>query len=57
MNRGGGPNDNRWIGPFGLLIQALVVSPFVTGKWHDYGGTEKSDLEILGRYELRKVNR
>ncbi len=26
MIGGGGPNDNRWIGPFGRLIQALRVS-------------------------------
>src|SRR3989440_8804311 len=32
MIGGGGPNDNRWIGPFGRLIQALVVSPFVSQK-------------------------
>src|SRR5436189_1782896 len=32
MIGGGGPNDNRWIGPFGRLIQALVISPFVSQK-------------------------
>jgi NADPH:quinone reductase-like Zn-dependent oxidoreductase len=32
MIGGGGPNDNRWIGPFGRLIQTLVVSPFVSQK-------------------------
>src|SRR5947207_2664018 len=32
MIGGGGPNDNRWIGPFGRVIQALVVSPCVSQK-------------------------
>src|SRR2546423_9340271 len=32
MIGGGGPNDNSWIGPFGRVIQALVVSPFVSQK-------------------------
>jgi NADPH:quinone reductase-like Zn-dependent oxidoreductase len=26
----GGPNDNRWIGPFGGVINMLVLSPFVS---------------------------
>src|SRR5438309_3080947 len=26
---GGAPNDSRWIGPFGRVIQTLLVSPFV----------------------------
>jgi NADPH:quinone reductase-like Zn-dependent oxidoreductase len=26
----GGPNDNRWIGPFGSVINMLVLSPFVS---------------------------
>jgi NADPH:quinone reductase-like Zn-dependent oxidoreductase len=30
MIGGGGPNDSRWIGPFGRVIKALVVSPFVS---------------------------
>src|SRR5438128_4836299 len=32
MIGGGGPNDNRWIGPFGRMIQALVASPFIGQK-------------------------
>ena len=32
MIGGGGPNDSRWIGPFGRLIQTLVFSPFVSQK-------------------------
>ena len=27
---GGGPNDSRWIGPFGRVIHALLVSPFIS---------------------------
>src|SRR5438132_787516 len=30
MIGGGGPNDSRWVGPFGRVIAALVVSPFVS---------------------------
>src|ERR1700737_2378427 len=29
MIGGGGPNDSRWVGPFGRLIHALLVSPFI----------------------------
>src|SRR5437016_3681430 len=29
MIGGGGPNDSRWVGPFGRIIAALVVSKFV----------------------------
>src|SRR5438874_9968368 len=28
MIGGGGPNDSRWVGPFGRVIHALLVSPF-----------------------------
>ena len=49
MIGGGGPNDNRWIGPFGRLIQALVVSPFVSQKMGMMmAQLTKSDLTILG---------
>ena len=30
MIGGGGPNDSRWVGPFGRVIHALLVSPFVS---------------------------
>jgi NADPH:quinone reductase-like Zn-dependent oxidoreductase len=30
MIGGGGPNDNRWIGPFGRVIHTLLVSPFIS---------------------------
>src|SRR5438477_1056254 len=49
MIGGGGPNDNRWIGPFGRLIQALVISPFVSQKMGMMmAQLTKSDLSILG---------
>jgi NADPH:quinone reductase-like Zn-dependent oxidoreductase len=32
MIGGGGPNDSRWIGPFGRVIHTLVLSPFVSQK-------------------------
>src|SRR5437870_3861283 len=49
MIGGGGPNDNRWIGPFGRLIQTLVVSPFVSQKMGMMmAELKKSDLAILG---------
>jgi NADPH:quinone reductase-like Zn-dependent oxidoreductase len=27
---GGGPNDDRWIGPFGRIIHTAVLSPFIS---------------------------
>jgi NADPH:quinone reductase-like Zn-dependent oxidoreductase len=30
MIGGGGPNDSRWIGPFGRVIKTLVMSPFMS---------------------------
>src|SRR6266487_3943679 len=32
MIGGGGPNDNRWVGPFGRVIHTLVLSPFISQK-------------------------
>ena len=32
MIGGGGPNDNRWIGPFGRVINTMILSPFVSQK-------------------------
>ncbi|PZR74109.1 MAG: alcohol dehydrogenase [Chthoniobacterales bacterium] len=29
MIGGGGPNDNRWVGPFGRVIHTLLLKPFV----------------------------
>src|SRR5437016_5540727 len=49
MIGGGGPNDHRWIGPFGRLIQTLVLSPFVSQKMGMMmAELKKSDLAILG---------
>jgi NADPH:quinone reductase-like Zn-dependent oxidoreductase len=49
MIGGGGPNDNRWIGPFGRLIQTMAVSPFVSQKMGMMmAELKKSDLAILG---------
>src|SRR5437016_2898854 len=32
MIGGGGPNDNRWVGPFGRVINTLLLSPFIRQK-------------------------
>src|SRR5438045_280851 len=32
MIGGGGPNDNRWVGPFGRVIHTHVLSPFIGQK-------------------------
>src|SRR5256886_14085871 len=49
MIGGGGPNDNRWIGPFGRVIHALAVSPFVSQKMGMMmAELKQSDLAILG---------
>src|SRR6059058_4634969 len=49
MIGGGGPNDNRWIGPFGRVIHALAVSPFVSQKMGMMmAELKQSDLTILG---------
>ena len=49
MIGGGGPNDNRWIGPFGRLIQTMLLSPFVSQKMGMMmAQLTKSDLNILG---------
>src|SRR5881398_1187968 len=32
MIGGGGPNDNRWVGPFGRVIKTMVLSPFINQK-------------------------
>src|SRR5437868_7879930 len=49
MIGGGGPNDSRWVGPFGRVIQTLVASPFVSQKMGMMmAELKKSDLTILG---------
>src|SRR5437660_11083425 len=30
MIGGGGPNDSRWVGPFGRVIATMMVSPLVS---------------------------
>src|SRR5438105_4553955 len=48
MIGGGGPNDSRWIGPFGRVIKTMVLSPFVSQKMGMMmADTNQSDLTIL----------
>lgn len=32
MIGGGGPNDNKWVGPFGRVIHTVLLSPFIKQK-------------------------
>src|SRR5881227_2999558 len=49
MIGGGGPNDNRWIGPFGRLIQTMLLSPFVSQKMGMMmADANQKDLTVLG---------
>src|SRR5438270_9634431 len=49
MIGGGGPNDSRWVGPFGRIIAALVVSPFVSQEMSMMmADANQKDLTILG---------
>jgi len=49
MIGGGGPNDSRWVGPFGRIIAALVVSPFVSQEMGMMmADANQKDLTILG---------
>jgi NADPH:quinone reductase-like Zn-dependent oxidoreductase len=49
MIGGGGPNDSRWVGPFGRVIKALVVSPFVSQEMGMMmADANQKDLAILG---------
>ena len=48
MIGGGGPNDDRWIGPFGRVINTMVLSPFVSQKMGMMmADTSQKDLTIL----------
>jgi NADPH:quinone reductase-like Zn-dependent oxidoreductase len=48
MIGGGGPNDSRWIGPFGRIIQTMVLSPFTSQKMGMMmADTSQKDLTIL----------
>ena len=45
---GGGPNDSRWIGPFGRIIKTMVLSPFISQKMGMMmADTSQKDLTIL----------
>ncbi len=49
MIGGGGPNDNRWVGPFGRVIHTLILSPFIKQKMGMMmAQTSQKDLTILG---------
>src|SRR5213080_1369920 len=49
MIGGGGPNDSRWIGPFGRVINTMLLSPFVSQKMGMMmADTSQKDLTILG---------
>jgi NADPH:quinone reductase-like Zn-dependent oxidoreductase len=54
---GGGPNDGRWIGPFGKVIQALLLSAFVDQELGMMlSSTNKDDLLLLkGLIETDKL--
>ena len=54
---GGGPNDGRWIGPFGKALQGLVLDPFVDQEFTTLlAKIDASDLEYLaGLLRERKV--
>jgi NADPH:quinone reductase-like Zn-dependent oxidoreductase len=44
----GGPNDSRWVGPFGRVIHALVLSPFISQQMGMMmADTSQKDLTIL----------
>jgi NADPH:quinone reductase-like Zn-dependent oxidoreductase len=48
MIGGGGPNDNRWIGPFGRVIHTLLVSPFISQEMGMMmADANQNDLTIL----------
>src|SRR5436305_196378 len=49
MIGGGGPNDNRWVGPFGRVIHALLLSPFLNQKMGMMmADANQTDLTVLG---------
>ena len=48
MIGGGGPNDNRWIGPFGRVIYTLLLSKFVSQEMGMMmADTSAKDLTVL----------
>src|SRR5436305_914413 len=49
MIGGGGPNDSRWVGPFGRVIHALLLSPFINQKMSMMmADANQKDLSVLG---------
>ena len=49
MIGGGGPNDSRWIGPFGRVINTLLLSPFISQKMGMMmADANQKDLTLLG---------
>ncbi len=49
MIGGGGPNDGRWVGPFGRVIATMVLSPFVSQEMGMMmADVSQKDLTILG---------
>src|SRR6266478_3835692 len=49
MIGGGGPNDSRWVGPFGRVIKTMVLSPFTSQKMGMMiADSNQKDLAILG---------
>jgi len=51
MIGGGGPNDSRWVGPFGRVIHALLVSPFISQKMGMMmADANQKDLIVLGDF-------
>src|SRR5213595_3500492 len=49
MIGGGGPNDSRWIGPFGRVINTLLLSPFISQKMGMMmADANQKDLTVLG---------
>jgi NADPH:quinone reductase-like Zn-dependent oxidoreductase len=49
MIGGGGPNDSRWVGPFGRVIHTLLLSPFISQKMGMMmADANQKDLAVLG---------
>ena len=49
MIGGGGPNDSRWLGPFGRVINTLLLSPFVSQEMGMMmADANQKDLTVLG---------
>jgi NADPH:quinone reductase-like Zn-dependent oxidoreductase len=49
MIGGGGPNDSRWVGPFGRVIHALILSPFFSQEMGMMmADPSQKDLTVLG---------